>query len=66
MREKPFPIERQEKYLIRAFEIALEHEIPIYDALFIVFAKEKSLDLVTSDTKQVKIAVNIGLNSIIV
>ena len=66
VRERPFPIERQEKYLIRAFEIALEYEISIYDALFIVFAKEKSLDLVTSDAKQAKIARNVGLNSIMV
>jgi len=64
--EKPLPIISQDKYLISAFEISAKHGITIYDALFIALAKERSQELVTSDTKQAEIARDLGLKAILV
>ncbi|MEM1582787.1 MAG: type II toxin-antitoxin system VapC family toxin [Candidatus Bathyarchaeia archaeon] len=64
--EKPLLIINQDKYLINAFEISAKHGITIYDALFVALSKERSQELVTSDTKQAKIARELGLKAILV
>lgn len=64
--DEPFPIKRQDRYLLEAFELATEWNITIYDALFIEMAREESLELVTSDAKQAEVAKRLGLNVILV
>lgn len=55
-------IEPQENYLHQAFEIALNHEITIYDALYIAQAKAKNSKLLTSDKVQAAIAKKLGID----
>lgn len=64
--EKPLPIINQNKYLIDAFEISAKYGITIYDALFIALSKERNQELVTSDTKQAKVAEELGLKTILI
>mgnify|MGYP001626454639 CR=1 FL=1 len=63
---KPILIEHQENYLIEALDIAIKHRITIYDALFIVLAKKKSMELITSDETQARVAQTNGVRVIIV
>lgn len=63
--EKPIPIEYEEKYLSKAFEIAMENGLTIYDSLFIVFAMEKGLELVTCDENQARIAQKLGVKVLV-
>jgi len=49
-------LEPQEKYLDMALEIALEHKVTIYDALYIALAKEGNMPLLTLDEKQAQVA----------
>ncbi len=46
----------QFKYLDNAFELALKHEITIYDSIYIAQALQESLPLLTLDQKQAKAA----------
>ncbi|MEM0027391.1 MAG: type II toxin-antitoxin system VapC family toxin [Ignisphaera sp.] len=55
--EKAIPITDQWRFLAKAFSLAVNEKITIYDALFIVAAKEMGTELVTSDRKQVDIAI---------
>ncbi len=55
------PIVPQKEVLQEAFNIALEHNTSIYDALFIALAKKRGVELVTSDRRQADIARNLGL-----
>ncbi len=59
--EGRLPIVPQDDLLQDAFNIALEHGISIYDALFIALAKRRELELVTSDERQAKIAKKMGI-----
>ncbi|MEM2021548.1 MAG: type II toxin-antitoxin system VapC family toxin [Zestosphaera sp.] len=54
-------IEPQERYTHQAFEIALNHEITIYDALYIAQSKTNHTKLITSDRKQANIARELGV-----
>ncbi|MET1159742.1 MAG: type II toxin-antitoxin system VapC family toxin [Thermoprotei archaeon] len=54
-------LEPEHKYLEKAFEIALDNSITIYDALYIVLAKEKNLELATLNDKQARIARKLGI-----
>ncbi|MEM1611336.1 MAG: type II toxin-antitoxin system VapC family toxin [Sulfolobales archaeon] len=63
--EKIILIEPQEKYLDRAFIIALDNDIPIYDALYIAQALEYK-KLLTSDNKQATIAKKLGIETILI
>lgn len=46
----------QNRYLSKAFKIAVKNKVTVYDALFIALAKELNVELVTSDAKQAEIA----------
>lgn len=59
--EKIVLIEPQEKYVHQAFEIALNNEITIYDALYIAQAKANNAKLLTSDKKQANVARGLGI-----
>ncbi len=64
IREKPMIIEDETKYLAEALKYSIENKITIYDALFIILAKNKNLELVTADKKQAKTADKTGIKTI--
>jgi predicted nucleic acid-binding protein len=61
---KAIPIESEDKYLDKAFEIAVEHGITVYDSLFIAMALKRSLDLITCDENQASIARKLGVKTL--
>jgi predicted nucleic acid-binding protein len=58
-------VEPEDKYISRAFEIALKTGTTVYDALYIALALEKNTPLVTLDEKQAKAAETLGVKKII-
>lgn len=54
----------QREYLGKSLEIAVEHEITLYDSLFIAVALENDYELVTCDRKQVSVATELGVKAI--
>jgi len=59
--EDTIPIIDQREYLMKALELAVKHRITIYDAIFIVLALEKNMELITSDKAQAAVAEKIGV-----
>lgn len=64
--EEAIPNIDQEKFLTKAFTLAVNENITIYDAIFIVMAKELKTELITSDRKQMEIAVKNGVKVIFI
>ena len=58
-------IEPEDKYLSKAFEIALKTGVTVYDALYIALAIEKKLPLATLDDKQARVAQANGVKTIV-
>jgi predicted nucleic acid-binding protein len=58
-------VEPEDKYILRAFEIAVKTGTTVYDALYIALAVEKNTPLVTLDEKQAKAAEILGVKTII-
>ncbi|GAB6101317.1 type II toxin-antitoxin system VapC family toxin [Thermococcus atlanticus] len=58
-------IKENRKYLRRAFELSVEHNIAIYDALFIAQAQKLNATLVTCDEKQGKVAEKLGISVVL-
>lgn len=56
----------QRVYMNNAFEIAVEHNITIYDSLFIAAAFIEKCELITSDRKQADISEKYGIRALIV
>ena len=54
----------QEKYLEKAFEIAVDHKITIYDSMFIAAALVEGCALVTSDVRQASVSMDLGISTI--
>ena len=54
-------IENELEYLDKAFEIAVENGITVYDALYIAQAIAHNAELLTSDKKQAEVAKRLGL-----
>ena len=54
--EELVSLESELKYLDKAFEIATQNNIPVYDALYIAQAITHSTPLATSDKRQADIA----------
>ena len=65
VREKPLAIEDEAKYLVEALRCSIENRITIYDALFIVLARCRGLELVTADQKQARVAERVGVKVIL-
>ncbi|NPA05413.1 MAG: type II toxin-antitoxin system VapC family toxin [Crenarchaeota archaeon] len=59
-------VEREEKYLDKAFSIALKNRVTIYDALYIAQALEHRATLLTSDKKQLETAQKLGAPAVYV
>jgi len=53
-------------YVDRAFEIALEHGVTVYDALYIALALEEGLPLVTCDERQYKASRSLGVEALLI
>ena len=58
-------IEPEEKYISKAFMMAVDNGITVYDALYITLAMNKGLPLLTLDNKQGEAAKRLGVNVII-
>ncbi len=54
----------QNKYLVAAFDVAMKHNISLYDSLFIAVAIGEGCDLVSCDELQLKIASSLGVRTI--
>lgn len=52
--------------LPKALEIAADRKTTVYDALYIVLAKEKGIELITSDEQQDEVAKTVGIRPILV
>jgi len=59
-------LEESSKYLKGGLEMSLEYNSSIYDALFIVQARDNDAVLVTSDRGQEEIARKLGVDSIVI
>jgi len=57
-------LENELKYLEKAFRIAIENEVTVYDALYVAQALELGARLLTSDRKQADAATKLGVNPI--
>jgi len=64
--ERAIPTIDQERFLTQAFTLAVNDNITIYDAIFIVIAKELKTELVTSDKRQMDIAVKNGVKVVFI
>ena len=65
-RERVIVTEEASKYVGDGLNLALEQQIPVYDALFIVQAKTYNATLVTSDQQQAKVAEKVGVNTALI
>ncbi len=54
------------EYLKKAYEIAKAFRITIYDSLYIAACDEEDLKLVTRDSKQAKVAEELGVEVILI
>lgn len=59
--EKNMAVEPEEKYLKHAFRLALEHDITIYDALYVAQAIQNNAPLLTLDQRQRQVAVKVSV-----
>jgi predicted nucleic acid-binding protein len=59
--EKNITLEPEVKYIDKAFNIALEKEISIYDALYIALAVDKKMPLLTLNKKQKNAALKLSV-----
>jgi len=57
-------LEPEQLYLSKAFRIALDYGLTVYDALYIALAKEKKLPLLTLDERQREAALAFGVETI--
>lgn len=64
--EKAIPIINQEKFITKAFTLAVNEKITVYDALFIIAAKELNMELVTGDREQAEAAARSGIKVIFI
>ncbi len=56
----------QNDYLADAIKISLKYKITIYDSLYLALAAKEGLELITSDEKQYKMALEENIKAIIV
>jgi Predicted nucleic acid-binding protein, contains PIN domain len=59
-------LESELKYLEKAFRIAIENGVTVYDSLYVAQARELGAQLLTSDQKQVEVAMKLGVNPLYV
>jgi len=59
-------LEPVSSYLREALKISLRYGITIYDSLFIAQAKSLNVKLITSDRKQVEVARDLGVGTVLI
>jgi len=59
-------LESELKYLDKAFEIATQNSIPVYDALYIAQAITHNVPLATSDKRQTEVAEKLKVQAIFI
>jgi len=59
-------MEPQGQLVPRALEIALEHSITIYDALYVALAERRGYELITCDSRQGGVAKKLGVRVLLV
>lgn len=59
-------VEGEGEYLEDAIKVAMEKGITVYDAIYIVFSKDKNLRLITADRSQARAASEEGIKVILV
>jgi len=59
-------LESELKYLEKAFRIAIENGVTVYDSLYIAQARELGARLLTSDRKQAEVATRLGVSPVYV
>ncbi|RLE51973.1 MAG: PIN domain nuclease [Candidatus Methanomethylicota archaeon] len=64
--EKVIILENQEELLEEALQIALSHQITVYDALYLAQANKLKAPLLTSDQKQANAAKKMNINTIFI
>jgi len=64
--ERALKVEGEGKYIEDAIRVAMERGITVYDAIYIVFSKDKNLRLMTSDRSQARAASEEGVKVILV
>jgi predicted nucleic acid-binding protein len=57
-------LEPEQRYLCKAFELAIDYDITVYDALYVALADGKKLPLLTLDDRQKHVAKAIGIKII--
>lgn len=57
----PLMIHPVQRYLADAFDLGLEHNLAVYDALYIVVAQDLDIPLITVDQRQAAVAENVGV-----
>jgi len=53
-------------YLREAWKISLRYRITVYDSLFIAQARSLNVKLITSDRKQVEVAQDLGVETVLI
>ncbi|MBC7090561.1 MAG: type II toxin-antitoxin system VapC family toxin [Nitrososphaeria archaeon] len=56
----------QSIFLAEAIKISLKHKITIYDSLYLALAMKEGLELITSDEKQYKVALEENIRATII
>ena len=59
-------LEPASSYLREALKISLRYGITVYDSLFIAQARSLNVKLITSDRKQVEVAQDLGVETILI
>jgi len=59
-------IDSQSPFMTRAFKIALQYSITVYDALYIALAENRKYELITCDKKQAEVAKELDIDVLLV
>lgn len=57
----PLHIHSANSLLVRALEIGVDHNLPVYDTIYIALAERLKLPLITVDAKQTQVAIANGI-----
>lgn len=61
---RPFRIASQENIYVKALQLAIKTNIPLYDTLFIELSRTLNVQLVTSDDRQAEVSKKLGVEVI--
>jgi len=64
--ENVLRLESASSYLREALKISLRYGITVYDSLFIAQARSLNVKLITSDRKQIEVAQDLGVETVLI